>query len=146
MRFSHFFLSEFLFQLFIFLIFRHLEKFISIRFFTASIAFFSFYTHFSLISGSKERIAALSPTHPLGTTLVSLHHARGFLGLMFVMGRLGFIILLFGLLFLLLQLTLGLAHGPRPRRGTRTKQQKQSQQADNYADSLLHDILFWMQM
>ena len=139
MRFSHFFLSEFQFQLFIFLIFRHLEKFISIRFFTASIAFFSFYTHFSLISGSKERITALSTPHPLSTTLVFLHHALCFFRLTVVMSRLGFLILLFGLLFLLLQLTLRLSHGPRPRRGTRTKQQKQSQQIDNYTDSLLHD-------
>ena len=139
MRFSHFFLCDFLFQLFIFLIFRHLEKFISIRFFTASIAFFSFYTHFSLISGSKERITALSTPHPLGTTLVFLHHALGFFRLTLVMGRLGLIILLLGLLLLLLQLTLRLSHGSRPRRGTRTKQQKQSQQIDNYTDSLLHD-------
>ena len=114
MRFSHFFLCDFLFQLFIFLIFRHLEKFVSIRFFTASIAFFSFYTHFSLISGSIERITALSTPHPLGTTLVFLHHALGFFRLTLVMGRLGLIILLLGLLFLLLQLTLGLSHGPRP--------------------------------
>ena len=146
MRFLHFFLLEFSFQLFIFLIFSHLEKYTSIRFFAASIAIFSFYTIFSLISVSKERIAALSPPHPLGTTLVLLHHALGFLGLTIVMGRLCLLILLLGLLFLLLQLTLGLAYGPRLGRGTRTQQQKQSEQAGNDADSLLHGILFCMQM
>ena len=146
MSFLYFFLHEFSFQLFIFLIFSHLEKYASIRFFAASIAIFSFYTFFSLISVSKERIAALSPSHPLGTTLVFLHHALGFLGLTIVMGRLCLLILLLGLLFLLLKLAFSLANGPRPGRGTRTKQQKQRQQAGNDADSLLHGILFWMQM
>ena len=146
MRFLHFFLHEFSLQLFIFLIFSHLEKYTSIRFFAASIAIFSFYTFFSLVSVSKERIAALSPPHPLGTTLVLPHHAFRFLGLTIVMGRLCLLILLLGLLFLLLQLTLGLAYGPRPGRGTRTQQQKQSEHTSNNADSLLHGILFCLQM
>ena len=146
MRFLHFFLHEFSFQLFIFLIFSHLEKYASIRYFAASIAIFSFYTFFSLISVSKERIAALSPPHPLGTTLILLHHALGFLGLTVVMGRLCLLILLLRLAFLLLKLALGLAYGSRLGRGTRTKQQKQSQQVGNDADSLLHGILFCLQM
>jgi hypothetical protein len=146
MRFLHFFLHEFSLRLFIFLIFSHLEKYASIRIFAASIAFFSFYTFSPRISGSKERVTVLSPSHPLGTTLIFLHHALGFLGLTVVMGRLGLLILLLGLLFLLLQLTLRLSYGPRPRRGTRTQQQKQSEQAGNNADSLLHCVLFCLQM
>ena len=67
MRFLHFFLHEFSFQLFIFLIFSHLEKYASIRYFAASIAIFSFYTFFSLIFSIKRTdccaVAAASARH-----------------------------------------------------------------------------------
>ena len=146
MCFFHFFLSEFSFRLFIFLIFSHLENLHFNKIFYRFNRIFFSYNAFLYMLRGKERIAALSPSHPLGTTLVLLHHAFGFSGLTVIMGRFGFFVLFLRLTFLLLKLALGLAHGPRPGRGTRTKQQKQRQQVGNDADSLLHGILFWMQM
>ena len=46
-------------------------------------------------SGGEKRIATLPSSHPFGMTFVFFNHPFGLWSLMFVMGFLGFFVLLF---------------------------------------------------